>query len=313
MGWYQGPRNRGYSRSPKWGGQYHVCPCGGWAWAHRGDKRCRDCGALFEEQQWPTPAEGRWPRKGGEKPQATKSTPVGQGGKSQASQGEPEELPKISGKDAEYLKAIAKLIKETKGWDLPIGQLLGEDDLEKSEPDKYKALVAARHKANQAAAKLEKSQREVDRLAEQLKQAQVRLKEHEAEHTEATEKLIEAKKVYGCEAQLSVEEAKSQEPADPSVEEPSSRQGTQGQGPGSTSGPAGPGEEGMEVDQQTQEEIKQLQKRIETLKAETTKRRRLNAGGHHTEASPEQILAEAAAAAEAAAKATEQVQTMETG
>ena len=186
MAWQQWGRRGAYTRPRRWGDAYKTCPCGGWAWADRGENRCRDCGALFEDPHWPTPAEGRGQKGWGSRNSSSKAPatngppkpPVGPGGASEV---------KISGQDATWLKAVAKLIKDTKGWDIPISHLLGEEDQEKTDTDRYKALVAARHQANQAEAKFEKAKREADKLAEQLKLAQAKVAELEQEDKEASE------------------------------------------------------------------------------------------------------------------------------
>jgi hypothetical protein len=72
--------------------------------------------------------------------------------------------------------------------------------------------------------------------------------------------------------------------------------------------------EDMEVDdQQAQLEIRQLQKRIDTLKAASTKRRKIEQPGATASKTPEQILAEAAAASAAAQDLVQDLFAQQTG
>jgi hypothetical protein len=147
--------------------------------------------------------------------------------------------------------------------------------------------------------------------------AQVKVKELEQEHNEASEKLVEAKRLYGCEQRQTEEGPKNREQGEGKDEDgdllgddppdPPEQQDNQQQEQGVNQS-TDPGDDNMEVDDnQTQSRIRQLQREIETLRAAATKRRKLDTAGGHTAMSPEQVLAEATAAAEAATKATEQV------
>ena len=83
------------------------------AWRGRGELNCRRCGVFFEDSEWPS-----LPRS----PPTAQHRPTAADAGKPAVSSQPDTL--LSAKDAGYLRALAKIIEEQKGWKLPTEALL---------------------------------------------------------------------------------------------------------------------------------------------------------------------------------------------